>query len=61
LSNAESPRDQAHAFDVGEMMAVGSGDAGRFLAAMLEGVEAEVNLAGGVGVAMDGNHAALFS
>jgi len=33
----------------------------RFLAAMLEGVEAEVNLAGGVGVAMDGNHAALFS
>ena len=54
-------RDQAHAFDVGEALAVGGGDAGRFLAAMLQGVEAEVGLAGGVGVAVDGDDAAFFA
>ena len=40
--------------------AVGGGDAGRFLAAMLEGVEAEIGLAGGVGMAVDGDYAAFF-
>ena len=52
--------DQAHALDVGEVLAVGGGDAGRFLAAMLQGVEGEVSLAGGVGVAVDGDYAAFF-
>jgi hypothetical protein len=42
------------------VLAVGRGDAGRFLAAMLEGVESEVGLAGGVGMAVDGDYAALF-
>ena len=42
-------RDQAHALDVGEVLAVGGGDAGRFLAAVLQGVEAEIGLARGVG------------
>jgi hypothetical protein len=41
--------------------AVGGGDAGGFLSTMLEGVEAKVNLAGGVGVTMDGDYAAVFS
>jgi hypothetical protein len=42
------------------MLAVGGGDAGRLLAAMLEGVEAEIGLAGGFRVAMNGDNAALF-
>ena len=57
----EDFRDQAHALDVGEMLAVGGGDAGRFLAAMLEGVEAEIGLARGVGMAVDGDDAAFFA
>ena len=57
----EDFRDQAHALDVGEMLAVGGGDAGRFLAAMLQGVEAEIGLAGGVGMAVDGDDAAFFA
>ena len=56
----EDFRDQAHALDVGQMLAVGGGDAGRFLAAMLQGVEAEIGLAGGVGMAVDGDDAAFF-
>ena len=36
--------DQAHALDVGEMLAVGGGDAGGFLAAMLQSVEARDRL-----------------
>ena len=56
----EDLRDQAHALDVGEVLAVGSGDAGRLLAAMLEGVEAEIGLARGVGMAVDGDDAAFF-
>ena len=56
----EDLRDQAHALDVGQMLAVGGGDAGRLLAAMLQGVEAEIGLAGGVGVAVNGDDAALF-
>ena len=56
----EDFRDEAHALDVGEVLAVGGGDAGGFLPAMLEGVEAEVGLAGGVGMAVDGDDAAFF-
>ena len=56
----EDFRDQAHAFDVGQMLSVGGGDAGRFLAAMLEGVEAEIGLPGGIGMAVNGDDAALF-
>ena len=52
--------DQAHAFDVGQMQAVGGGDAGGFLAAMLQRVEAEIGFARGVGMAVDGDHAAFF-
>ncbi len=57
----EDFRDQAHALDVGQMQAVGGGDAGRLLAAMLQGVEAEIGLAGGVGMAVDGDYAAFFA
>ena len=53
-------RNQAHAFDVGETMAVSGGDSGRLLAAVLEGVKAEIGLAGGVGMAVDGDYAAFF-
>ncbi len=42
-------------------LAVGGGDAGRLLAAMLEGVEAEIGLAGGVGMAVNGDYAAFFA
>ena len=41
-------------------MAVGGGDAGRLLAAMLQGVEAEIGFARGVGMAVDGDDAAFF-
>ena len=51
----EDFRHQAHALDVGQVLAVGGGDAGRFLAAMLQGVEAEIGLARGVGMAVDGD------
>ena len=40
--------------------AVRDGDAGGLLAAMLEGVEAPVGEAGGVGVVVDGHDAALL-
>jgi hypothetical protein len=43
------------------MQSIGSGNAGGFLAAMLEGVKAEIGLARGVGMAMNGNYAALFA
>ena len=57
----EDFRDQAHALDVGEVLAVGGGDAGGLLPAMLESVEAEIGLAGGVGMAVDGDYAAFFA
>ena len=57
----EDFRDQAHALDVGEVLAVGGGDAGGLLAAMLQRVEARVGLPRGVGMAVDGDHAALFA
>jgi hypothetical protein len=56
----EDFRNQAHAFDVGETLAVGGGNAGRFLAAMLKCVKAEVSFARRVGMAVDGDDAAFF-
>jgi hypothetical protein len=41
--------------------AVGGGDAGGLLTAMLEGVEGEVGLARGVGVAVNGDYATVFA
>jgi hypothetical protein len=43
------------------MVAVGGGDSGRFLAAVLEGVEAEISLAGGSGMSVNGDYAAFFA
>jgi hypothetical protein len=42
------------------MLAVGGGDAGGLLAPMLKGVEAEIGLARGFGMAVDGDYAAFF-
>ena len=53
--------DKAHALNVVDVVAVGAGDSGRFLAAMLEGVKAPVGEAGGVGMVIDGHDAALFT
>ena len=44
----------------GEVLAVGGGDAGGFLPAMLQRVEPEIGLARGVGMVVDGDYAALF-
>ena len=52
--------DEAHALNVRKVRAVCGGDAGGFLAAMLEGVEGEVGLAGCVGVIVDGDYATFF-
>jgi hypothetical protein len=41
-------------------LAVGGADAGAFLAAMLQRVEAQVSQLGGFGMAVDGDYAALF-
>ena len=57
----EDFRDEAHALDVGQMLAVGGGDAGRLLPAMLQCVEAEIGLTRGVGMAVDGDDAAFFA
>jgi hypothetical protein len=43
------------------MRPVGGSDAGGFLSAMLQRVEAEVDLPGRVRMAMDGDHAAVFA
>ena len=56
----EDVGDQAHALDVREVMAVGGGDAGGLLPAMLQRVEHEVDLARGFGVGVDGDYAAFF-
>ncbi len=56
--------DEAHALEVGDgvgFAAVGDGNAGGLLAAVLEGVEAPVGEASGVGVVVDGHHAAVFA
>ncbi len=57
----EDVGNQAHALDVGEIPAVGGGDSGGLLSAMLEGVEAEIDLPSCVGVAVDGYYSALFA
>src|SRR5271170_4646514 len=53
--------DQSHALDVGEASAVGDGYAGGLLSAMLKGVEAKIDLAGRVGMSVDGDDTAFFS
>ena len=53
--------DEAHAFDVGKMVAVGGGYTGGFLTSMLKGVEAKVDLAGCFRVAVYGHYAAFFA
>ena len=57
----EDLRDQAHALDVGQVQSVGRGDARRLLPAMLQRIEAEIGLARGIGMAVDGDDAALFA
>jgi hypothetical protein len=42
------------------VLAVGSRDAGRLLAAVLQRVEAEIGFPRGVGMAVDGDDAAFF-
>jgi hypothetical protein len=56
----EDLRNQAHALDVGQMCAVGGGDAGRFLAAVLERVKSKVGFARGVRMAVDSDDATFF-
>ena len=56
----ENLRHQAHALDVREMLPICGRDAGRLLAAMLQGVKAEISLACSVMVAVNGDHAAFF-
>ena len=53
--------DEAHALDVRKAGAVGDGNAGGFLPPMLKGVETEINLAGCVGMSVDGDDAALLA
>jgi hypothetical protein len=40
--------------------AVGGGDAGRFLAAVLQGIEAQIGFARGLRMVVDGDDAAFF-
>ena len=44
----------------GQPLAVGRGDAGRRLDAMLQGGKGEISLTRGVGMAVNGDHATLF-
>ena len=53
--------DQAHTLDICESLAVRASDAGGFLAAVLEGVEAKIDLAGCVRMAVYGANSALFA
>ena len=57
----EDLRHQPHALDVGQVLAVGRGDARRLLSAMLQRIEAEVGLPRRVGMPVNGDHAALFA
>jgi hypothetical protein len=50
---------QTHGFVDVDVRAVGGGDAGGFLPAMLEGVEAEIGHLRGFGVVEDSEHAAF--
>ena len=56
----EDVGDQAHGLVQLQLLAVGGGDARRFLAAMLQRVQAEVGELGGLGMAVDGHHATFF-
>ena len=60
LGVAEIVADQAHAAMRMEARAVVCDDPGRFLAAMLQGVQAECRDGGGVGHVPDAEHAALL-
>ena len=53
--------DQAHALDIAEVVAVGGSDAGGLLPPVLQGVEAQIDLAGSFRVAIDGHDTAFFS
>ena len=53
--------DQSHGAVGVEVLAVGGHDAGRLLSAMLQGVQAEIGKLLGLGVGVDGNHAAFFA
>jgi hypothetical protein len=48
-------------FDIAQVVAVGGSDAGGFLPAMLQRVKAEIDLAGGFRVAVNGHDAAFFA
>ena len=56
----EDIRHVAHALVAVDVAAVARGDAGAFLAAMLQRVEAQIGEVGGFGMAVDGEDAALF-
>ena len=56
---AERVLDEPHGAVREELLPVARDDAGRLLAAVLEGVEPEVGEVGGLGVAVDGEDAAL--
>jgi hypothetical protein len=59
-SSVKISADQAHALDVGQMLAVRRGNAGRLLPAMLQCVEPKINLTRGMRMPVDGNDTALF-
>ena len=61
LAAGEVVADEAHAALGMEALAVEGDDAGRFLAAMLQRVQAERRDGGGVGMAEDAEHAALLA
>jgi hypothetical protein len=42
-------------------LTVGGGNAGRFLTAVLESVQAKIGLTGGIGMAVNSDYAALFA
>src|SRR6202007_2133911 len=56
----EDVGDEAHGLVAVDLDAVGGGDAGGFLSAMLEGVEAEIGELGGFGMVVNGHHARFF-
>ena len=53
-------RHQAHALDVRKMLSIGRGDAGGFLPAMLQRVQAEIRHPRRIGMAVNGNDTALL-
>ena len=54
-------RDQTHALDVGKVLAVGRGNAGRLLSAMLQARRGRDRPARCIGMAVNGDDAALFA